>query len=55
MGKTNPKAVNQIDGNEDYPTLFKFTVMGSTFYAAQDKKVKYGQESHLLDLQDLLI
>jgi len=44
----------QIDGNEDYPTLFKFTVMGSTFYAAQDKKGKIWTRKSLAGLAELV-
>lgn len=44
----------QIDGTEDYPTLFKFTVMGSTFYAAQDKKGKIWTRKSLAGLAGLV-
>ena len=30
----------QLDGNENYPTVFKFTLYGSTFYGAKDSKGK---------------
>lgn len=44
----------QMDGNEDYPTLFKFTVLGSTFYAAQDKKGKFWTRKSLAGLAGLV-
>ena len=44
----------QIDGNEDYPTLFKFTLMGSTYFAAKDKNGKIWTRKSLAGLSGLV-
>lgn len=44
----------QMEGNEQYPTLFRFTLYGSTYYAAKDTSGKIWTRKSLAGLSGLV-
>lgn len=43
----------QFDGNKQFPTIFKFKLFGSTYYAAKDSKNNVLLRKSLIGLKNL--